>query len=113
MADMYFSSFMFTANLQPDSGEYTKTPVKQMRALLDMGCVGFDPPIAAGTTAFATGVESCQDLRRAFGEAGLRDVEVTTNAGATCAFDPPSMSNASNTSTSRMSGMDRAANPTP
>jgi hypothetical protein len=82
MADIYFSFFMFTANLQPDNGECTKTLVKHMRALLDMGYVGFDLPIAPGTTDFAKEVESYKDLRKAFDAARLRDVKFATNVEA-------------------------------
>jgi hypothetical protein len=82
MTDIYFSFFIFTANLQPDSGEYTKTLVKHMRTLLAMGYAGFDLPIAPGTTDFAKEVESHKDLRKAFDEAGLRNVKFTTNVEA-------------------------------
>jgi D-psicose/D-tagatose/L-ribulose 3-epimerase len=92
MPDIYFSFFMFTANLQPDNREYTKTLVGHMRALLDMGHVGFDLPIAPGPgTDFASEVKSYQGLRQAFDDAGLRDVGFTTNVGATRTFDPSSM----------------------
>ena len=92
MPDIYFSFFMFTANLQPDNREYTKTLVSHMRALLDMGYVGFDLPIAPGPGRdFASEVKSYQGLRQAFDDAGLRDVGFTTNVGATRTFDPSSM----------------------
>lgn len=91
MADLYFSFFMFTANLQPDNREYTKTLVSHIRALVDMGYVGFDLPIAPGTTDFAKEVESYKGLRKAFDDAGVRDVKFTTNVGATRTFDPSSM----------------------
>src|SRR5208337_184706 len=42
--DIYFSFFMFTADLQPDDANYTDTIVSHMQALLDLGYDGFDLP---------------------------------------------------------------------
>ncbi len=52
---IYFSFFMFTADLRPDDTAYTRTLVDHLKALTDMGYDGFDVHIAPGTPPPATG----------------------------------------------------------
>jgi sugar phosphate isomerase/epimerase len=93
--EIYFSFFMFTVNLQPNDREYTKAIVRHIQALLDLGYVGFDLPIAATDTLdHRSEVESYKGLKKALDDAGLKDVKFTTNVGATKAFDPSSMDSA-------------------
>jgi sugar phosphate isomerase/epimerase len=90
--DIYFSFFMFTADLQPDNREYTKVIVRHIQELTELGYNGFDLPIAPTNTLNHSGeVESYIRLRQAFDEAGLCDVHFTTNVGATRTFDPSSL----------------------
>jgi D-psicose/D-tagatose/L-ribulose 3-epimerase len=91
--DIYFSFFMFTADLQPNDPEYTKQIVDHILALRSFGYAGFDLPIAPPSTALdpATELRSYQRLRDALDKAGLQDVGFTTNVGATRTYDPSSM----------------------
>jgi D-psicose/D-tagatose/L-ribulose 3-epimerase len=90
--ELYFSFFMLTADLKPNDREYTKVLVRHMQKLSEIGYTGFDLPIAPGNTADHRGeIESYKGLRRAFDDAGLRDVRFTTNVAATRTFDPSSM----------------------
>jgi D-psicose/D-tagatose/L-ribulose 3-epimerase len=90
--DLYFSFFMFTADLKPDDRSYTKTIVRHIQKLREFGYTGFDLPIAPGSTPDHSGeVESYKGLRKALDDAGLADVKFTTNVGATRTFDPSSL----------------------
>ncbi|OHV18873.1 sugar phosphate isomerase/epimerase [Rhizobium sp. RMa-01] len=90
--DIYFSFFMFTADLRPNDAGYTQVLVRHLKALTEIGYTGFDVHIAPGP-AYAdhhAEVESYISLRRAFDQAGFRDVKFTTNVGTTRTFDPTS-----------------------
>lgn len=88
---IYFSFFMFTANLQPDNPQYTKVLIDHIKALTDYGYAGFDLPIAPGSTLDHRGeIESYKRLRDAFDAAGLGGVGFTTNVAATRTFNPSS-----------------------
>jgi sugar phosphate isomerase/epimerase len=88
---LYFSLFMFTANLRPDDRDYTKVIVAHMREVLKLGYVGFDLPIAPTDTAdHAADVRGYTAFKQALDDAGLGDVRFTTNVAATGAFDPTS-----------------------
>lgn len=91
--DVYFSFFMFTADLQPTDPAYTKQIVDHILALRSFGYAGFDLPIAPPATTLDPAVEvrSYEDLRNALDKAGLQDVGFTTNVGATRTYDPSSM----------------------
>ncbi len=90
--NIYFSFFMFTADLRPDDREYTKQIVCHMRALRALGYTGFDLPIApTNTLDHQSEVQSYLRLKQALDEAGLDDVQFTTNVAATRTFDPSSM----------------------
>jgi len=90
--EIYFSFFMFTADLRPDDSRYTSVLVDHLRALTDMGYDGFDVHIASGpsTVDHRSEVESYVQLRKAFDQAGLSDAKFTTNVGTTRTFDPTS-----------------------
>lgn len=91
--EIYFSFFMFTANLQPTSRSTTNQIVEHIRALRALGYAGFDLPIAPPATRLnpAAELRSYQRLRDALDKAGLHDVGFTTNVGATRTYDPSSM----------------------
>ena len=90
--DIYFSFFMFTADLRPDDPRYTRTLVNHLRALTDMGYTGFDVHIAAppAPVDHRLEVDSYVRLRKAFDEAGFADTRFTTNVGTTRTCDPTS-----------------------
>ncbi len=90
--EIYFSFFMFTADLRPDDTRYTKILVDHLKALTDMGYDGFDMHIASPpeTVDHQLEVDSYVRLKKAFDEAGLKDAKFTTNVGTTRTFDPTS-----------------------
>ncbi|ANL50844.1 xylose isomerase domain-containing protein (plasmid) [Rhizobium phaseoli] len=90
--DIYFSFFMFTADLRPNDAGYTEVLVRHLKALTEIGYTGFDVHIAPGPAHadHHAEVESYISLRRAFDRAGFRDVKFTTNVGTTRSFDPTS-----------------------
>ncbi len=89
--DIYFSFFMFTADLRPNDSGYTEVLVRHLKALTEIGYTGFDVHIAPGPAHdHHAEVESYISLRRAFDRAGFRDVKFTTNVGTTRSFDPTS-----------------------
>lgn len=90
--DVYFSFFMFTADLRPQDTRYTQILITHLKALTEMGYAGFDVHIAARPTTVDHKLEldSYIGLRKAFDQAGLREVRFTTNVGTTRTFDPTS-----------------------
>lgn len=90
--DVFFSFFMFTADLRPQDPRYTQVLINHLKALTDMGYDGFDLHIAAqpATVDHKLETDSYVALRKAFDQAGLRDVKFTTNVGTTRTFDPTS-----------------------
>ncbi len=89
--EIYFSFFMFTADLQPDNRQYTPTIVNHMKQLKDFGYAGFDLPIAPTPTLDHSGeIKSYEGLKQALDAASLGNVKFTTNVGATRTFDPSS-----------------------
>ncbi|MBB2753929.1 UNVERIFIED_ORG: sugar phosphate isomerase/epimerase [Rhizobium aethiopicum] len=90
--DIYFSFFMFTADLRPNDAGYTQVLVRHLKALTEIGYTGFDVHIAPGPAHadHHADVESYISLKRAFDQAGFRDVKFTTNVGTTRTFDPTS-----------------------
>lgn len=87
--DIYFSFFMFTADLRPDDESYSQILVNHCRALKEMGYNGFDVHIAAQPVSVdhALEVASYVDLKKIFDAAGVGDVPFTTNVGTTQRFD--------------------------
>ena len=90
--DIFFSFFMFTADLRPQDSQYTQILIDHLKALTDMGYDGFDVHIAPQppTVDHQLEVESYVDLKNAFDKAGLGDAKFTTNVGTTRTFDPTS-----------------------
>ncbi|PDS76265.1 xylose isomerase [Rhizobium sp. L43] len=90
--DIYFSFFMFTADLRPNDADYTQVLIRHLKALTEIGYTGFDVHIAPGPADVGhhAEVESYISLKRAFDRAGFRDVKFTTNVGTTRTFDPTS-----------------------
>jgi sugar phosphate isomerase/epimerase len=89
--DLYFSYFMFTADMRPDDAEYAKVHAERAAKLKDMGYKGCDLPIAPTVTEDrAREVASYAKLKQAFVDAGVGDLRLTTNVGATRTYDPTS-----------------------
>jgi D-psicose/D-tagatose/L-ribulose 3-epimerase len=89
--DIFFSFFMFTANMNPLDSDYTRIVIAHMKELRGQGYAGFDLPIApTQATDLAAEVESYDALRKRLDDAGLWDVKLSTNVAATPAFDPSS-----------------------
>jgi sugar phosphate isomerase/epimerase len=90
--DIYFSFFMFTADLRPGDTAYAQVIIRHIKELTALGYDGFDVPIApTATEDHAAEVRSYAELRRALDAAGLDSVRFTTNVGATRTFDPCSL----------------------
>jgi sugar phosphate isomerase/epimerase len=91
---IYFSFFMFTADLRPDDREYTKVLVRHIKELQSYGYDGFDVPIAPTAAndkdAHEAEVKSYVGLKHALEDAGLGDVKLSTNVAVTRRFDPSS-----------------------
>jgi|tagenome__1003787_1003787.scaffolds.fasta_scaffold20935996_2 sugar phosphate isomerase/epimerase len=88
---VYFSFFMFTADLRPDDRDYTKEIVRHIKELQAQGYDGFDVPVAAAPGAdHRAEVQSYAGLRHAMDDAGLGDVRLSTNVAVTRTFDPSS-----------------------
>lgn len=90
--DVFFSFFMFTADLRPQDSRYTQILVNHLKTLTDMGYDGYDLHIASqpATVDHKLEVKSYIGLKKAFDKAGLKDVKFTTNVGTTRTFDPTS-----------------------
>lgn len=97
--EIYFSFFMFTADLKPEVPNYTEVLIKHLSALAKMGYDGFDLHIAPRPASvdpqhdaktFESEVKSYIRLKEAFNEAGLRQAKFATNVGTTQFFDPTS-----------------------
>jgi sugar phosphate isomerase/epimerase len=90
--DVFFSFFMFTADLRPQDSRYAQVLINHLKALTDMGYDGFDLHIAPqpATVDHKLETDGYAGLRKAFDRAGLTDVKFTTNVGTTRTFDPTS-----------------------
>lgn len=90
--DVYFSFFMFTADLRPEDEGYSRTLIDHLKALTDMGYDGFDVHIASQPPNVDHKIEVDRyiGLKKAFEQAGLGEVKFTTNVGTTRTFDPTS-----------------------
>jgi len=88
--EIYFSFFMFTADLRPDDASYTQTLIDHLKALTELGYDGFDMHIAvpAAAVGHKREVDSYVRLKKAFDAAGVEDAKFTTNVGTTRTFDP-------------------------
>jgi sugar phosphate isomerase/epimerase len=93
---IYFSFFMFDENARLHDAGARASMIRHMKVLYEMGYAGFELHI--GRTAesaltwpsYAEEVQAYAAFRRAVDEAGLEDVQLATNAGATFACDPSS-----------------------
>ncbi|MCE7000711.1 sugar phosphate isomerase/epimerase [Saccharothrix sp. S26] len=90
--DVFFSFFMFTADLKPEDPRYTKVLITHLKACADLGYAGFDLHIASRPPGVdhRLEVESYARLKEAFDGAGLGWLKFTTNVGTTRTFDPTS-----------------------
>lgn len=90
--EIYFSFFMFTADLRPGDADYAKLLVRHMKVLAEMGYSGFDLHIAVGAAErdHRPEVERYVLLKKTFDDAGLKGLKFTTNVGTTRTFDPTS-----------------------
>ena len=90
--DIFFSFFMFTADLRPQDSRYTRILIDHLKTLTDMGYDGFDLHIASrsANVDHQLEVESYVHLKKAFDKAGLNGAKFTTNVGTTRTFDPTS-----------------------
>jgi len=90
--DVFFSFFMFTADLRPQDARYSRVLIDHLKALTDMGYDGFDVHIAARPTTVdhKLEVDHYVGLKKVFEQAGLGEVKFTTNVGTTRTFDPTS-----------------------
>ncbi|MFC1412818.1 sugar phosphate isomerase/epimerase family protein [Streptacidiphilus sp. N1-12] len=90
--DVFFSFFMFTADLRPQDPRYTRILIDHLKALTDIGYDGFDVHIASRpeTVDHKLETDGYVALRKAFDQAGLQGAKFTTNVGTTRTFDPTS-----------------------
>jgi len=90
--DVFFSFFMFTADLRPEDAGYSRVLIDHLKVLTDMGYDGFDVHIAAQPTSVdhKLEVDRYAGLKKAFERAGLGEAKFTTNVGTTRTFDPTS-----------------------
>lgn len=72
--DIYFSFFMFTADLRPNDAGYAEVLVRHLKALTAIGYTGFDVHIAPGLAhdGHHVEVESYARLKEAFDRAASR-----------------------------------------
>lgn len=89
---IYFSFFMFTADLKPTDTAYTQILISHLRTLTEIGYTGFDLHIAPGAPGIdhASEVADYVRLKEAFDTAGFAKIKFTTNVGTTRTFDPTS-----------------------
>ncbi len=90
--EIYFSFFMFTADLKPEDTKYTRVLIKHLKALTKIGYDGFDMHIAprSAKVSHQSEIKSYISLKKAFDEAGLKQAKFATNVGTTQFFDPTS-----------------------
>ncbi len=81
--EIYFSFFMFTADLRPYDLSYRNILLNHLKALTDMGYQGFDFHIAPQPTLdeCRAAVDGYKRLKDAIVAAGLEDAKFTTNVG--------------------------------
>jgi D-psicose/D-tagatose/L-ribulose 3-epimerase len=88
--EVFFSFFMFTADLQPNNPAYTEVIARHIRELSSYGYDGFDLPIAPTSANHQTEIQSYVDLKHRLEDQGLGDVRISTNVATTKRFDPTS-----------------------
>ncbi|MDI4232500.1 sugar phosphate isomerase/epimerase [Bradyrhizobium sp. Arg237L] len=90
--EIYFSFFMFTADLQPENTSYTQVLIRHLDELAKRGFDGVDLHIAAraATVKHSDEIESYRRLKKAFDDAGFKNMKFATNVVTTQFFDPTS-----------------------
>jgi len=70
---IFFSFFMFTADLKPEDRNYTQTLINHLKALTKIGYTGFDMHIASPSIPVdhCIEVENYAGLKNAFNDAGF------------------------------------------
>src|SRR5215210_7608019 len=89
-AEIFFSFFMFTHDLQPNNPAYTEVIARHIRELSSYGYDGFDLPIAPTSADHRAEIQSYVNLKHRLEDLGLGDVRITTNVATTRQFDPTS-----------------------
>ena len=89
---IYFSFFMFTADLRPQDSEYSKILIQHLNALDEMGYTGYDMHVAnpSPNVNYAEELDNYRQLKERFNQAGFSDASFNTNVGSTPTFDPTS-----------------------
>lgn len=87
--NIYFSFFMFTADLKPADRNYTKILISHLEALTNIGYTGFDVHIASPSVPIDHSIEidNYIQLKEEFDSAGFKNVQFNTNVGTTRTFD--------------------------
>ena len=87
--DIYFSFFMFTADLKPADRNYTQILISHLDTLVKIGYTGFDMHIATPSIPADHQIEinNYVDLKQAFDKAGFNDFKFNTNVGTTFTYD--------------------------
>jgi D-psicose/D-tagatose/L-ribulose 3-epimerase len=89
--EVFFSFFMFTADLRPDDRSYTEVIARHVKELTALGYDGFDLPIPPPAELDAEAeLASYVGLKRALDDLGLGDVRFSTNVAVTRTFNPSS-----------------------
>ena len=92
MPNIYFSFFMFSADMQMDNPEFVAQSIAHMQALHAMGYTGFELPIARSDPNLSSAQEVAlyTAFRQQMDSAGLSSVAIATNVGTTPEYDPTS-----------------------
>lgn len=89
--EVYFSFFMFTADLRPDDPAYTEVLARHLRELSSYGYDGFDLGIApTPATDHRAEIQSYLGLKQRLEDLGLGEIRISTNVATTPQFDPTS-----------------------
>lgn len=91
--EIYFSFFMFTADLEPGNQDYTRVLVRHMHKLAEIGYTGFDLHVADQPAIgfdYEKEVEAYRGLKQALDKEGLTSMKFATNVGTTKDYDPTS-----------------------
>lgn len=93
---IFFSFFMFDSNARLHDADARLEMIRHMRALVEMGYSGFElhigrePETAAAFPTYADEINAYRDFRQQLDDAGLPQVQLATNVGATPDCDPGS-----------------------
>ena len=91
--EIYFSFFMFTADLRPDDTNYTEVLIRHLQGPCRNGLrrlrYAYRPPVSERRT-IGLRSKAIVRLKKAFDKAGLKNTKFATNVGTTQFFDPTS-----------------------